>query len=199
MSFYPEPVKEHFHAPRNVGDMTDADASHEAGSFTCGAIARLSLKIDAASQRIGDVRFKAVGCGYLMAAASVLTEIIKGLTTGEAAQLAQAPQQTITTRLCEFPSERAHCAVLVCETLLRAVQSYNDSVRDEWESEDALICTCFCVSERTVEREIRAGSLRTRKEVTRACLAGAGCGSCHPLIEDILDDYWRTESLDALT
>jgi len=52
--------------------------------------------------------------------------------------------------------------------------------------DEALICTCFCVSERTIEREIQDNNLRTIAEVTRACNAGGGCRSCYPLIEEML-------------
>ena len=42
-----------------------------------------------------------------------------------------------------------------------------------------------------IEQEIQENHLTTVAEVTRACNAGAGCRSCWPLIEDILDDYER--------
>ncbi len=75
---------------------------------------------------------------------------------------------------------------------MSAIRHYSDSVRDEWSGDEALICTCFGVSERTIEQQIQTGGLRTISEITKACNAGAGCRSCYSLIEDILDDYWRT-------
>ena len=80
-----------------------------------------------------------------------------------------------------------HCAALACQAVVAAIQSYSDSARDEWSGDEALICSCFCVSERTIEREIEQGGLRTIAEVTKACNAGAGCRSCYSLIEDILE------------
>ena len=47
--------------------------------------------------------------------------------------------------------------------------------------------TAFHVPERTIEREIQARSLTTVAEVTRACNAGGGCGSCHQLIQEMLE------------
>ncbi len=88
-------------------------------------------------------------------------------------------------------NDRGDCAALACEALLTAISTYSDSVRDEWNGDEALICTCFGVSERTIELEIQEKHLRTIAEVTRACNAGAGCRSCNPLIEDILEEVNR--------
>lgn len=187
MSFYPERINEHFLNPRNVGDIADTGAVGEAGSFQCGARLRLSLKIDE-SLKIVDARFKATGCGYLVASASALTETLKELTVGRAAQL---PRSAVTDWFEEFPPDRVQCARLCQEALLSALQDYHNSTRAEWTGDEALICTCFGVSEKTIERVVYERTLHTVKEVTRACNAGGGCGSCHPLIVDIIEDYWR--------
>jgi NAD(P)H-nitrite reductase large subunit len=76
---------------------------------------------------------------------------------------------------------------LACEALLTAIRKYSDAARDEWNGDEALICTCFFVSEQTIEREIKQGGLTTVREVTAACNAGGGCGSCQPLIVEILE------------
>jgi NifU-like protein len=85
------------------------------------------------------------------------------------------------------PPGRHHCAALACQAVVAAIQSYSDSVRAEWLGDEALICTCFCVSESTIENAIQQHKLRTIAEVTKACNAGAGCRSCYSLIEDILE------------
>lgn len=189
MSYYPERINEHFLNPRNVGDIQEADAVGEAGSFTCGAILRLSLKIDGGQQQITEAKFKAVGCGFLIAAASVLTETIQELAISRAATL---PANALTDWFEELPPARQHCVALCREALNAALASYHNQAREEWAGDEALICTCFGVAEKTIEQVIQTRSLRTVREVTRACHAGGGCQSCHPLILDILEDYWRT-------
>ena len=191
MSYYPSRINEHFLEPRNTGDIRDASTCAEAGSFTCGAIFRLSLEINRETQRIADAKFKSTGCGYLVASASVITEIIKGLTTAEAATASQFLQETLTEYFGAPPKGKEHCARLCSEALRESVARYSQRVRDEWTGEEALICTCFGVSEKRIEQAISEKSLRTVREVTRACNAGGGCQSCHPLIEEILEDYWR--------
>jgi NifU-like protein len=187
-------VKQLFINPKNVGALGSAEFVGKAGSVRCGATLQFSLSIDE-SQRVTDAKFKSAGCSYLVAANSLLTEEVKGKTTGEAAALAQHPESSVIERLGEWPADRTHCAVLACEALISAVKAYSDAVREEWQGDEALICTCFGVSERTIEREITARGLRTIAEVTQTCNAGAGCRSCYPLIEDILSQHLRERDL----
>jgi NifU homolog involved in Fe-S cluster formation len=192
VSYYPENIREFFLHPRNVGEVHEADAVGDTGSLTCGAILRLTIKVDALSHKVTDAKFKAAGCGYLIAAASVLTELIEGITMEEAVSLTSIAEEVISERLGQFPPEKKHCATLCRDALGAAITGYRTSPQTEWIGDEALICTCFAVSEKTIEQAIQTASLHTVEQVTRACNAGAGCGSCHPLIEDIIEDYMRT-------
>jgi len=172
-----------------VGELDDPVFVGRAGSIRCGAVVKVSLRIDQ-SQRVAEARFKAAGCSALVAAASLLTEQIRGRSTAEAAVMARNPAQLFDADP-SAPDEVITCAGIVCRAVLSAIWSFSDSVRHDWEGEEALICSCFCVSERTIEREIEQHRLSTIAEVTRACRAGGGCRSCHPLIEDMLEDFQR--------
>ncbi len=165
--------------PRNVGDAAEPNFVGRAASFDCGAVMRISIQVDE-SQRIVDAKFRAAGCSTLIAAASLLTERVKGKTTGDAAASSE-----IEDALGESDF-RSECAALAFEALVNAIRQYSDSIRDGWEGDEALICTCFGVSERRIEKEIATKGLTTIAEVTRACNAGAGCRSCYPLIEELL-------------
>jgi NifU-like protein len=98
-----------------------------------------------------------------------------GLTTAEAATIGH-----------DAEGVDLRCARLAREALLDAIVDFSNAARDDWAGDEALICTCFFVSERTIEREIQAHGLTTVAEVTKACNAGGGCGSCHQLIQEIL-------------
>jgi NifU-like protein len=161
---------DHFFKPRNVGDADEPSFSGRAASLVCGAHVRFSIQVDE-EHRISQAKFRAAGCHVLIAAASMLTEQVTGLTTAEAARL----DAGATT-----------CAALARDALLDAIREYSNAARDDWSGDEALICTCFFVSERTIEREIQTRGLTTVAEVTRACNAGGGCGSCHQLIQEIL-------------
>ena len=161
---------EHFFNPRNVGDTDEPGFTGRAASLICGAHVRFSIQVDEA-QRVSQARFRAAGCNVLIAAASMLTEQVTGLTTAEAANIV---------------IESTNCTALARDALLDAIREYSNAARDDWAGDEALICTCFFVSERTIEHEIQARGLTTVAEVTRACNAGGGCGSCHQLIQEIL-------------
>ena len=46
MALYSDTVMDHFHNPRNVGKMDDADGVGEVGNAKCGDIMKMYLKID---------------------------------------------------------------------------------------------------------------------------------------------------------
>jgi len=175
-----------FFDPPNIGEAAEPNFCGRSASFSCGAALRISLHVNE-QQRITEARFKAAGCSVLVATASQLTEQVTGMTTGEAALVGQSVCKAVSGP----DDDRAECVALASAALLSAITQYSDSVRDEWNGDDVLICTCFGVSEKTIEHEIQTNQLRTIAEVTRACNAGAGCRSCYPLIEDIIEEVNR--------
>jgi NifU-like protein len=179
-----EVVRDHFSHPRNVGDAGEPSFTGRAASLACGATLCFSIQIDE-SQRISQAKFKAAGCSLLVASLSLLTEQVKGKSTAEAAAIGKSPD-VVGVQLGPIGQGLTQCLRLACDALLDAIREYSDAARDEWNGEEALICTCFCVSERTIEREIQQKALTSIAEVTRACNAGGGCGSCHQLIEEML-------------
>jgi NifU-like protein len=142
---------------------------------------RFSIQVDEA-QGVSQAKFRAAGCDVLVAAASLLTEQVRGTTTAEAAAIGQEPGVLSE----QMGTANAQCVGLACKALLDAIREYSNAAREDWEGDEALICTCFFVSERTIEREIQNRGLTTVAEVTKACNAGGGCGSCHQLIQEIL-------------
>ena len=177
-------LRDHFFNPRNVGDAAEPSFTGHSASLSCGAHVRISIQVDEL-QAVSEARFRAAGCDVLIACASMLTEQVTGLSTAEAAAIGQNP-----VALCEqLRVESEACVKLACDALLNAIREFSNAARDDWAGDEALICTCFFVSERTIEREIETRGLTTVDEVTRVCNAGGGCGSCHPLIQEILETH----------
>jgi NifU-like protein len=190
--FYSEKISDRFHAPENVGNATGANAVGTNATFVCGAVLRLSLRIEKDTKKIVGAKFKTNGCGYLIASADVLTKQIIGKKLNELHGLDKSVLQTqIKSELGEFPENRKHCLELCLETLQFAFAYFRNSQIEEFTGEKALICTCFGVSEETIENVIVENSLETVEEVTAACSAGGGCGSCQPLIQEIIDTTCR--------
>ena len=156
-----------------------------AASLTCGAHVRFSIQVDE-NQVVSQAKFKAAGCSVLVASSSLLTEQVVNVPTAEAAIIGQ-DTHALKSNFPDLEPGREHCPQLACDALLAAIREYSDAARGEWVGDEALICTCFFVSERTIESEISARGLTSVAEVTRACNAGGGCGSCHQLIQEILD------------
>ncbi len=48
------------------------------------------------------------------------------------------------------------------------------------------VCHCMAVTDRTIDAAISSGA-RSVDEVTERCHAGGGCGSCHSLLQALID------------
>ncbi len=193
-NFYPEKISERFHAPKNVGSAAGANAVGTSATFVCGAVLRLSLRIEKDTKKIVEAKFKTNGCGYLIASADVLAEQIVGKKLNQLHSVDKSIlQSVIESELGRFVNHRRHCLGLGLETLQDAFADFRAFQIEEFTGEKALICTCFSVSEDTIENLVKENSLETVEEVTDACNAGGGCGSCQPLVQEIIDVVWREQ------
>jgi len=83
--FYKDYILDHYRNPRNFGHLENPDAAAEDLNPLCGDKIRFELKID--DGRVSDVRFSGKGCAISQAAASMLSDEVKGLTVEEVARL----------------------------------------------------------------------------------------------------------------
>ena len=190
MAFYPEKIDRRFSAPKNAGKAARTNAVGTGASFVCGTFVRFYLEIDVETKEIREALFKSNGCGFTIAAADVLAERVKGRKLTELHGLDDKELLLeIEHDLEKFPAGRAHCAEICLEALHSAFADFRALQIEEFAGEKALICTCFGVSEETVEKVIAEHRPETVEEVTDACRAGGGCGSCQFLIQEMLDVY----------
>jgi NifU-like protein len=178
---YSAKVKEHFMNPRNVGEIKNPDAAAEVGNITCGDALKLTLKIE--NNRIVDAKFQTFGCASAIASSSAVTELVKGLTVEQALKLTN---DDIAEFLDGLPEAKMHCSVMGMEALQKALAGYKGQA-SELEDEGKIVCRCFGVTDKLIEKVVREHSLKTIEEVTHYCKAGGGCGGCHPEIQTILD------------
>jgi len=180
---YTDKVKQHFFNPRNIGEIENPDGVGEVGSLACGDALKLTFKLDA-NGRIVDARFKTFGCASAIATSSVLTEMIKGKTLDEAARITN---KDIADYLGGLPEQKMHCSVMGREALEAAIENYRTGGVKKHELEGNVICTCFGVTDREIERVVRENNLTTVEQVTNYCKAGGGCGGCKGEIEKIIE------------
>ena len=113
---YSSKVLEHLDNPRHVGEMPGADARGDAENPVCGDLLQLYIKV--IDGRIDAATFKARGCPPSIAAGSVLTESIIGLSIEDALKL--TPKE-ITRALESLPRNKEHCSVLAIDALRAAL------------------------------------------------------------------------------
>ena len=181
---YTDKVKDHFFNPHNVGEIEDADGVGEVGSLACGDALKLTFKLDK-NGKIREAKFKTFGCASAIATSSVLTDMIKGLTLEEAANITN---RDIANYLGGLPEQKMHCSVMGREALEAAIENYRGGGKKKRELEGKVVCTCFGVTESEIERVVRENDLTTVEQVTNYCKAGGGCGKCKGEIEKIIEN-----------
>jgi nitrogen fixation NifU-like protein len=117
---YSDQVMDHFSNPRNVGEIEDADGVGQIGNPVCGDVMRISIRVDD-EDRVAEAMFKTFGCGAAVATSSMVTEMVKGKTLGEAAEISN---KAVAEALGGLPAAKMHCSNLAADALHLAIQDY---------------------------------------------------------------------------
>jgi NifU-like protein len=184
---YTDKVKDHFLNPRNVGIIEDADGVGEVGSIACGDALTFYFKLDE-NGKIKDATFQTFGCASAIASSSALTEMVKGMTLQEAEKITN---EDIAEYLGGLPKEKMHCSVMGRDALEKAISCYRGEPAKKIEGQ--IVCECFGVTDREIERVVRENQLTTIEDVTDYVKAGGGCGNCHDRIQEIIDSILGAE------
>ncbi|MFA7663146.1 MAG: iron-sulfur cluster assembly scaffold protein [Patescibacteria group bacterium] len=113
-----------FKSPKNYGEIKNPDGLGIVGNVTCGDVMWLYLKIaknKAGEDFIKDIKFKTFGCVAAIATSSVITELAKNKTLGEALKL---NKQDIIEYLGGLPELKHHCSILAIDALAEASYDY---------------------------------------------------------------------------
>ena len=182
---YTDKVREHFLNPKNVGEIENPDGVAEVGSIACGDALKFTFKLDE-NKRIKEAKFKTFGCASAIASASALTEIVKGMTLEEAIKVTN---KDIADFLGGLPEEKMHCSVLGQQALEQAIANCKGGPAKEPGEE--IICECFGITDREIEKAVRENHLTTVEEVTNYTKAGGGCTNCHDKIQGIINRVYE--------
>jgi NifU-like protein involved in Fe-S cluster formation len=113
---YSAKLLDHFEHPRNAGEVSNTDASVELSNPACGDILKLTLRVD--DDRIVEIRFKAKGCVPAMACGSAITELVRGKTLAQAAQLTR---EDVIRAVGSLPETSGHASHLAVDALKEAL------------------------------------------------------------------------------
>ena len=123
---YSEAVIDHAMNPRNLGTIQDADGFASV-TGPCGDTMEIWLKIN--DNTITDINFMTDGCGTSIASGSMMAELAKDKSIGEATRISQ---QDILNSLGGLPEESEHCALLSVNTLKTAIKDYLAMQKEPW-------------------------------------------------------------------
>ena len=120
---YSPKVLEYFRNPKNLGPMKNPTVEAMAGSPACGDMIRLYLRIcgEGGEEVIEEATFESYGCAGNIAAASILTELIKSRKLKDAWRVSW---KEISDELGGLPPIKYHCSILAVGALKRAIRSY---------------------------------------------------------------------------
>ena len=188
MGTYPQLIRDRYSSLEGNERAIDANARGGGASFVCGSFVRVLLDIDEDASVISLAAFETNGCGFMIAAADVVTKWVEGKRLADLHGLLDDELiEIVQGSLNEFPANREHCMVTVFEALRAGLAQYRIQRIEEFRGEKALICTCFGVTEDTIVEAIERESLMDIEAVAASCRAGSGCGSCRMLITELID------------
>lgn len=136
------------------------------------------------------VGFESGGCAYMNASASVIAEKFRGAdlrSFGSAVE--QISKACVEKELGIFPDERSECLQGVIDAFRAAISDHSSRSVDEFPGEQALVCTCFGITEDRLFAAIKTRNAADVESVADTCNAGSGCGSCRMLIQEYIDAY----------
>lgn len=123
---------DHFHNPRNVGIINNADGLGRVKNPINGYLTDIYIKVE--NGRIKDIKFKTFGCVISVTSASALTEAIKGKTLEEilnGINPAKVLIDIIKEKLGEIPEKNWHCPPTAVLSLFTAIYDYYKRNGDE--------------------------------------------------------------------
>lgn len=188
MAVYPKKIGDALQGMSFAGKVSPANAVGTGANFACGSFVRFHLHIDPDTKEILSIGFESNGCGFMLAGAeAVARECARTRLTELRGAGRGFLSPEVSGLLGEFPDDRAACGEAVVDALESAFADFRAMQIEEFRGETALVCTCFGVSEDRVNEVIASTDAASLEDVTRACNAGGGCGSCRMLIQELLE------------
>ena len=108
-SIYKSVLLDHFHNPRNRGDLEAMDSVNRGSNPRCGDEIEVGIRTD--NDLLESVRFRGRGCSICLASASIMSECTQGLTIQRASHLVQQMLKWFDGGESEAPSNTTMAAL----------------------------------------------------------------------------------------
>ena len=115
---YRDYILEHYRHPHNFGIIEAPDARYEGANPLCGD--RITMMLGIRDGVVAEVAFTGRGCAISQAAASLLTDEIKGKPVDEVAKI--TPADVLDLLGIEISPARLKCALLSLDTVSHALE-----------------------------------------------------------------------------
>jgi len=128
---YREVILDHYKNPRGHGELDDADVAADGQNPLCGDEVSIYVSFGADGDTIDEVKFLGRGCAISQAATSMLTEMVRGRSAREIAEL---PRDELLEEIgIPLTPIRLKCALLGLSTLKLALHKAKGTpLPDEW-------------------------------------------------------------------
>lgn len=187
-------------SPRGRGDLAPADVAGEVGSVVGGSGVRVTLRFATTTSgasyppafapgvpsRIAAASWRAFGSAAPFGPATILADLLPGLTTDDAADL--TPEDLLAPLGPNLPRAVARAAEHLVAALARALACDEAAVAAARVSASGvLVCRCLGVGDRVIRRAIRGGA-NDVPGIGLVTSAGHGCHSCWPDLRALIDE-----------
>lgn len=119
---YSAKLLDHFEHPRNAGDLMEPHARAIVENPACGDVLGLEVRVE--GERITEVAFKAKGCVPAMACASAVTQLVRGKSISDAANLTK---EDVRAEVDGVPPASGHALDLAIEAVQAVLTRFRTS------------------------------------------------------------------------
>ncbi len=118
--------------PHNQGTIPNPSGEGIVGNPTCGDVMRIYIKVKKKKKEevIEDIKFETLGCASAIATSSMVTDLAKGRTLGEALKISR---DDVAEALEGLPPIKMHCSNLASEALAAAIEDYRQKEKEKEE------------------------------------------------------------------
>lgn len=194
--YYSDIVKDHFFNPRNLlwerpKNEDEYDAHGMVGSPACGDMMEMWMKIDSATTRVSDLKWKTFGCASAIAATSMFSVMVTengGLPIDDALKIRP---QDVMKRLGGLPNRKIHCSVLADKAFQKTANDYFRKTGEYGKIiiEGARVIDArLNVTDKDIEEAVLEGS-QTLEEVQKKLKVGIGSPELETEIEQLIRFY----------